>query len=203
MIFKGNNFKEIFKACDDVKNHVSNEIIIVEEFGKNRDLLLLILHKNELWGLSVLNPKKTRFFRGSNIKELLLKVYDFNTNWTEEELKENIMSLRAISMIELQNFYCHWKGLLLNGIIIDTLTDDEELIRMYNYEIKRLDIKVQKKRYLQMIYHGGLTKVNYFDKSEIYKYLFVDEIVDLILHDEDFFLTLKNNFPFIAEQLFA
>lgn len=203
MILEGNNFNEIYTACMCNKGTKGN-IIFVEKFGKNRDLLLFITYNNE-WRLKIISLNKNRDLSGDNLKDLLMRAYDFNTDWTKEELKERISTLPPILMIELQNFYCNWLGFLLNGIIIDTLTDDENLVHLYRRDIVKCNYPNfdSKKRYLQMYAKDPDQIQAYsFDKKDIINYVFTDEIAKLLVTDENFSSVIKKNFADIAEYLF-
>lgn len=204
MILEGNNFNEIYTACMCNKGTKGN-IIFVEKFGKNRDLLLFITYNNE-WRLKIISLNKNRDLSGDNLKDLLMRAYDFNTDWTKEELKERIGTLPPILMIELQNFYCNWLGFLLNGIIIDTLTDDENLVYLYQRDIAKCNHPNfdYKKRYVQM--HAkdpDQVQAYSFDKKDIINYVFTDEIVKLLVADENFSSVINKNFADIAEYLFV
>lgn len=203
MILEGNNFNEIYTACKGI-NYLPEKLIAIEKFGKNKNILILITYNGE-WKLKILSANKNGDLSGNNLKVLLMRAYDFNTEWTKGKLKERIGTLPPILMIELQNFYCNWLGFLLNGIIIDTLTDDENLVHLYRRDIAKCNYPNfdSKKRYLQMYAKDPDQIQAYsFDKKDIINYVFTDDIAKLLVTDENFSSIIKKNFADIAEYLF-
>lgn len=203
MILEGNNFNKIYTACKGI-NYLPEKLIAIEKFGKNKNILILITYNGE-WKLKILSANKNGDLSGNNLKVLLMRAYDFNTEWTKEELKERIGTLPPILMIELQNFYCNWLGFLFNGIIIDTLTDDENLVYLYLKDIAKcnhLNLD-SKKRYLQMhAQNPDQVQAYSFDKKDIINYVFTDDIAKLLVTDENFSSVIKKNFVDIAEYLY-
>lgn len=203
MILEGNNFNKIYTACKGI-NYLPEKLIAIEKFGKNKNILILITYNGE-WKLKILSANKNGDLSGNNLKVLLMRAYDFNTEWTKEELKTNMSSLPLFSLIELQHVYCEEMRFAW-GEIIDTLTDDENTVSMYRQHYVNKCNRANynsRKRYLQIKENGHQLQAYSFDKEDIINYVFTDEIAELLVSDKNFASLIKKHFNHIAEYLFV